>query len=815
MISKYFQFQEKHKALVLGVLIILTVFFGYHASHIKIDANYSQLLTSSNSQLNYTVDGSEYDSNSNPYKDNESTLSYDDILNASIPSQYSAEADHTYPSSLTQVGPDEEAASNIVVLVDSPYMMTPVFLTTLQIVTNNMVNQNDVISCSSVFNMYTVKKKGTRLAMSQISPHTGDGPWTDSEVQELKENLIRDGIVKENLISNDLGAIMLTFNIAQIGEGRLNELVQLFQPLQSLGATISVTGGTPIKLAVFRYLEHDLGLLLSLCFLMILIVYYLSFRAKRSMLLPLSLSLVSIVWTFGTMEMLGYSITLMNVITPVMVMTLGSSYVIHLLSEYYAEYIWKQEVSVVAVATHIAPTIFLAALTTIIGFLALLISDTVAMKQFGIAVSCGIFYCAFLSLTYLPILLSVMRTPPLHQQEFYSKGTFTCFIRWIARKVVAHWVAFVVLFLLIIVGFGFTYNKVSVNSNYMSYFPSDDSVYIGSKNLAMRIGGDASPVVITLTAPEGSEKFFEDKDNLIQVGNFEKELEKSPDVRQILSFPTYISYINKVYSGSDEVPNNKGMINFILRMIAIMKNQEENSSTISSILSDDGNTTRLYVRSYDAEENDLTTISSSKRVNALIESSLSLLPQGTKVEVSGESIGAMLFSNQLLSDQFISSLLAYILVFIIATIAFKSLKFGLFPLIPVGVAIMMNFIFMYLFKIPFDMVTICFANVAIGAGVDDAIHFLIHYRENLRMMEGKSVKEVVQFTIETTGRPIVLTTLSIVAGMAMMIFGKYVPIRYFGILMSIALLNSMLATILILPSSLIFFSKLGRILKRR
>ncbi|MCH3918757.1 MAG: MMPL family transporter [Spirochaetia bacterium] len=811
MIERYFEFQERHKKIILALIILVTVFFAYHASQIKIDANYSELIDSVKGDLQYEGGTGTFDATKFSFP-SKKEVDLDSIINTPIPKDFSAEAEHVYPKRIKQVGADEPVHSNLVVLVDSPNLLTPVFLTTLQIVMENMQNQTDVISISSLFSMYTVQKKGSRLVIVPLSPHKGDQPWTDAEALEFRKRLAADGIVKENLISNDLDAIMFSFKISSIGDARLQELVQQLKPLQDLGATISVTGGTPIQLAMFKYLQHDLGVLLAFCFLMILLVYYLSFKAKRSMLLPLSLSIISIIWTIGTMQLLGYSITLMNVITPCMVMTLGSSYAIHMLSEYYTEVLGgKGCVSVPCVASRISSTIVLAAVTTVMGFLALLISDTDEMKQFGIAVSLGIVYCAFLSLTYLPILLSSMRIPPQSQQESYENGFFTRIIKKLAVAVVEKWWKLCLVLVLIVVGFGLTYAKVSVNSNYMSYFPSDDPVYKSSKSLAMRIGGDTSPQIIKLTAPKGSTRFFEDAKNLKEVENFQNQIMKSPDVRQILSFPGYVSYINKVYSGHDGIPDNPAMINFILRMIELLEKQQgDTASVISSIISDDGNTTELFVRNFDSQAKDLTTIASSTRLKHVIEACLPLLPAGTSVTVSGANVSAMLFSNQLMHDQFLSSLLAYLLVFLVASLAFRSFKMGLYPLVPVGIAIMMNFIFMYILGIPFDMVTICFANVAIGAGVDDSIHFLIHYKENKHLFPSYSEKQTIRYTIETTGRPIALTTLSIVAGMLMLVFGKYVPIRYFGILMSIALFNSMLATLLILPSVLIFIDFLKK-----
>lgn len=117
-----------------------------------------------------------------------------------------------------------------------------------------------------------------------------------------------------------------------------NELSALLDPLRDEGMGVHINGGAVITNLLIKYLSRDLSILLSLCFIAILIVYYLSFRAKRSVLLPFSMSVIGIIWTFGTMRLLGYSLTIVNIVTPCMVLNLGSSYAIHVIGEYYTDY---------------------------------------------------------------------------------------------------------------------------------------------------------------------------------------------------------------------------------------------------------------------------------------------------------------------------------------------------------------------------------------------------------------------------------------------------------------------------------------------
>ncbi len=169
-------------------------------------------------------------------------------------------------------------------------------------------------------------------------------------------------------------------------------------------------------------------------------------------------------------------------------------------------------------------------------------------------------------------------------------------------------------------------------------------------------------------------------------------------------------------------------------------------------------------------------------------------------------------SRLLLGDQFLTLTISFILVFLVACIYFKSIFYGLVTIIPLITAICTNYMFMAILKIPLDITTIMASSVAIGVGVDDAIHFLIQYKQQLKE-NPDDVRSVLFNTYKITGRPIVLTTISIVAGMLILILASFVPIGYFGILVSLALVGALLGTLLFLPAVLVIVYNIARKLK--
>ena len=111
---------------------------------------------------------------------------------------------------------------------------------------------------------------------------------------------------------------------------------------------------------------------------------------------------------------------------------------------------------------------------------------------------------------------------------------------------------------------------------------------------------------------------------------------------------------------------------------------------------------------------------------------------------------------------------------------------------------------MYLANIPFDIVTSILSSIAIGVGVDDAIHFMIRYNKQGLLYKNKSPEDKVKATLNETIRPITLTSISIISGMLVLFFASYSPIKYFGILLAVALFITTIATLVILPAVIIF-----------
>ena len=804
--DRFFRFIEKHSKLVVLLVVLLTLLFLVMATGLKLNTSYGAFLPRGEG-FDYYHGGISGQVPFGPYEEDPRFLESveEEPVHAVDEQEVQEETDPAPPAS--SINPDGSVdfpyTTNYLVMVESDDLYTVDNMNLIDECLGQLSARRELSTPSSALDFITLEKVGSRLGIVPMAQKSGD-TWTEVEVASLKRHVENDPILKYYLIGGDGNSILYSFSVSRVGAPELAEFDEILQPLKDAGLSVYTNGGSVINAKVAEYLNKDLKVLVSLCLIVILVVYYLCFRSKRSVLIPMSLSVIALIWTFGTMAVLGLELTIINVVTPCMVITLGSAYSIHVLSEYYSGYQKGEKISPVQSTRKILRTIVLACLTTILGFLCLVISETDGLKEFGYSVSIGIGYCAILACIYLPAILNITPPPKQKQIRNYSHGMMARLVSFLSVKIVRYWKVLLVFFCILFVAFVAVKDRIPMDSNYMSYFPKSDPFGQESRHFASELGG-TNPFWVRIEVPKSEKGFFLEQENLAKIYEFEQAVRESPDVLQIVSFPSYVSFAQRVMTGESGIPESRGMINMLSRMLLIM--QRQMGSALSYIMDEDATGLSLMIQHWDSVEGDLMTVSSIERVNNLLVENLDLLPEGTKVTISGEPIVNLIFSQRLFSDQQKSTILSILVVFLVSLIAFRSTIRGAIVIIPVLSGIMINYIFMFLTGIPFDMVTVSFSSIAIGCGVDDAIHFMIRYIRKRRTMQDRPYTELISETIRETGRPIILTTVSIVFGMMMLSFGSYTPIRYFGLLMSVTLFGCMCSTLIFMPPFMILLNK--------
>jgi len=657
------------------------------------------------------------------------------------------------------------------------------------------------------FSLVTFRQEGRQLSLLPVNPFMGP-PRTQEEIAVFKELLMRSPFV-DQVLSPD-GKTLCAFFPSE----KVEDYHDAMREIEAITGTLSrtcttmVTGSMPFTDRTHFYLSRDLVRLFSLAILVTLGIFYIGFKSKRAILLPISIVIMGTVWTLGFMALARFPLTVVSIIAPSLVLTLGSSYSIHLLNQYFREAPLQATTPewIAGATARITKTIFLASFTTVIGFGSLITTKITQVTELGVSVSVGIVSCAVLALFFLPAALSLHSHPAPIQRETVQRGIIARLMERLGKSVCEHRWLYAGVTLFMIAGFAVCYPRLTHQTNFMKYFPAADRLIQDTEFINQHISS-FQQLSITMTAPGKEKQFFLRPDILKPMAAFEKRLALYPHIRSTYSLATYMEGINEIASGVREIPKSRGLILLMSRYVRMFAEEESTAAFIGSLTNEDFSiytitltvwdpTTGSFL--YDAEM--LTLLDALER--EIGES----VPAEYRPVIWGNSMRFTRLSQILTRDQEVSTAISIVLVFLVSALFLRSFYYGLMASIPLITGVMMNFIFMVVFSIPLDMTTIMVTCVAIGVGVDSSIHFLITYQRQRSLAHG-SQEDVIVETLRIGGRPIFLTTVSIVCGVLILTFSSFKPISFFGLLIAMALTSTMLGTILILPAFLLIFAR--------
>lgn len=749
-------FCVNHNKFCTIFFIFITLFFAWHAKSVKIDSDLKNVL---------------------PKDENASSVELDSYLFVGFRAKEGGE------------------------------LFTLDSLNALSEVITNLENLPEINQSISIFNTNSVVIGSSGRIVSGTKLPGGRIPKTENELKEFSESVLNDPFF-ENLLVCDDGTYIIT---AFLTEGASDnnaffneELERLVAPLKEY-VDVSIAGDLPLVNRAEYYLTRDFSTLLVAALIVMLVILFISFRARRALLLPVMVVIMGVIWTVGFISLVGFKLSVVTCVVPALVLTIGSSYTIHVLNEFFrngptvstGDKKWITEA-----IRHVNKTILMASLTTIIGFMSLLGGSQQVIKQFALSVSFGVASTAILSLFLLPAIFSMLKDPSKLHLKVTNKGYLTLLLGRLGHQIVR--LRYILVLIGLVIGLSTFYfiPRLTVGSDYYTYFPQDDTV-IQELMYVTRMGGGTTWINLTLEAPDGTDGYFGTYEGLQLQSKIEEDIKTNNYVFDVISMVSYLKKMNEVRFGTYEIPERKGLIVLLKRSFSTMFSTSQGMFKEAKLVEDDYNKVTMMIRVYDKKRGAPLTENDFPEFLESINKSISFaIDEGINTHLWGNGYVANTVSRILLKDQVFTLILSFFLVFLAACIYFKSFYYGFVTIIPLITAICTNYIFMVVLNIPLDITTIMVSSVAIGVGVDDAIHFLIQYRMQLEKYPN-DIEKVLHLTFKITGRPIVLTTVSIVAGMLVLVLASFVPIGYFGILVSLALVGALIGTLVFLPAVLV------------
>lgn len=659
------------------------------------------------------------------------------------------------------------------------------------------------------FNLVTFEKRATRLAAVPLSPERR-APRDPAELASFRRRLAATPYAANLVVSRDLTVLAALFPAAPIKDfgSLMGRVRRIIAPLE-LHYRCYLSGSIPFVERTGVYLSRDLLVLFGAGAGLILLFYFLAYRTLRGVLLPALVVLVGTVWSLGLMSTLGFTLTLLNVVTPPLLLTVGSSYGIHILNRYYRGPAGRGGEWLVGALEEVSGTILWASLISIIGFASLVVTDIRQVREFAVVTSFGTVSCALLALFFFPAVLSRLPPPGRRQARRVRAGFLSAMLLRLSRFVVRRPWPILGALAAAALGFVLCLPYIQTDTDTISYFPQGDRVVRDMYFLTGKLGG-FDELNLTLLAPQGEEGYFLRPEVLSRVDAMEKNLAAIPDICYAVSFASYVRFLNQVASGQDRIPDTRGPILLLSRMVRALA-AEGGANPVAGLANEDFSRLTLSFRIYNSRTGRFINEQGLRDLLAEMKPIIaSGLPAGAASELWGMGLQYLSLSDLLRANLVRSFGMSVLLVLGVAVLSFRSLRYGLLAIVPLVTGMALNFLLMAVARIPLDMTTIMVSSVAVGMGVDDAIHFILSYRRRLDRLPGDP-RRAVTATLLETGRPIFLTSLSIVAGLLVLVLASFRPIVYFGVLVVFTLAATCASTLIVLPALLGLLPGKGRL----
>ena len=641
----------------------------------------------------------------------------------------------------------------------------------------------------------------------EVRPFMNDIPKSPGECQRVRDRVYENGLYVGSVVSEDATATTI---VVEISDDIDKE--EFYLALKALAAGAPRGPGDEVFIAGQQILEgtaglfvrSDLKILLPIVFLVLVILLYLSFGSLKGVTLPLTVVIGSTIWTLGLMTLLGIPLYTMSFVMPIILISLGTAYGIHILSRYYdmisMEHLQNRREIIGRVMSELWSPVAVASLTTATGFGSLGVSEMLPIRYMGFFTAFGILMAMFLSLTFIPAILTLMpvKEKAGHHRIIQHNASS---VEHVVFRSLGYWIhdyriLVTAVFLLLIFGALWGMSRLHIDASLVRDMDPHSEVMVANSMLNGKFSG-TTPLNVIVKTPDAGD--IKNPDVLASIDRFQEIAEKSEMVGGSLSIADLVKLMNRVMhegrSNEEKIPATRELIAQYFLLYSLSGEME----SLESIVDDDFQQANVQ----------LFLKSDHSWVIAGIMESLeeTRRREFTSLDLDVEFLGfgqlIHSFNQRILTSQVRSALSALFIIFLLATWMFRSLSAGLFNMIPIVMSVLFNFGLMGILGIPLNTSTAIISSIGMGIGIDYAIHFV--YRWKLESAKSYDIRHCISTTMGTSGKAIFFNALTISLGFFVLMLSGFPFVRELGLLLSVNMVASYLGATVAIPVVLSWF----------
>ncbi len=647
-------------------------------------------------------------------------------------------------------------------------------------------------------------KEKKKFVLTPIFPHIPD---TQQELDSMMQEAMKLQFYSGQLINTENGANMI---LVSIDKKVLNSRVRNVVIADILHASAAFEEDTGIKLhyaglPYVRYtntvkVKKELNLFLILSLIVTGFILFLFFRSWQAVLFPLIIIGIIVVWVMGTLAMFGFKITLLTGLIPPIIVVIGIPNSVYMLNKYHQEYTTHgdQQKALGRIIRKIGVVTLITNFTTAVGFLVLGFTDIVILREFGIVAGLNILATFIVSLIMIPVVFSYLPAPSRKHTKHLEFKPLDKVLT--AFDLVVHRHKYRIFLVAGIVSAVSLYgvSKIEAVSYMVDDLPEDSPV---KQDLYFFEQNFSGVMPLEIIVDTGVKKGVQNLKNLRKIDEFEQFLDSIDYISQPISVVSFIKATRQAFYNNNpsqyDLPNNRDKA-FILRYLS---EETDEAGISSSFVDSTGQKLRVSLKIAD-----IGSVKMDSLVHGVIKPRVNEIFDDSKLKavVTGTTL-LFIKGNKFLIENLLTSMaIAFFIIAVIMAVLFGNFKMIIISLVPNMIPLLITGGMMGFAGIPLKPSTALIFSIAFGISVDDSIHFLAKYRQEL-FLNRFFVPVAVSKSLRETGASMIYTSIILFFGFVIFAASEFGGTVALGALTSTTLLMAMFTNLIVLPALLLRF----------
>jgi predicted RND superfamily exporter protein len=676
-----------------------------------------------------------------------------------------------------------------------------------------------VVSIARLNNLY----KNDSLSKFEFVPIVNHRPKTQTEVDAYKNSIVNLPFYKDVVYNDSAHAtlMLITFDNKRLNTKSRFDIVDAIKVkvdkfVSKTHVGVHYSGMPYIRTAVARKIQDEMTLFMVLALIVTGIILFIFFRSVLPVVFSLAVVFVGVIWSVGLLVLFGYQISVLTGLIPPLLIVIGVPNCIMLLNKYHIEHRkhGNKILSLSRAIEKIGPSLFLANVTTSIGFAVFCSTDSKLLFEFGLVSSISAMCTYAISMMLVPIVFSFLPPPSVKHTKHLQAKVITKLLEKVDYIVHHHRkrIYFTVIVIVVISIFGIT--KILPLGYVVDDLPKKDPVLLDLKYFEKNYHG-VLPFEISIDTKKPNGVFADGGRTLYKINKLQKLFSHYPEFSRPISIVEGVKFLNQAYNDGEKKSYRLPGAIELQKLSDYATNESKGKQGQFSPFID---STKQYTR-IDIAMADIGSIRMARLIDTLkpkIDSIFNFDYETNKwlsadknynVVITGNSL-MFLKGNAFLVENLLESvLLAIILIAIVMYTLFMSPRMILISVIPSLVPLIITAGLMGFFNIHLKPSTILIFSIAFGISSDGTMYFLTKYRQEMKILHSKSISKVVSLAIKETGVSMIYTAIILFCGFGIFTASSFGGTAALGILISVTLLIAYCSNLVLLPCFLLSLEK--------